>query len=251
VILEFVKGVKIEFQNGIDPTQNIVRTCNFNVREQVIVESEIQKLIQKGVIIPSVHEAREFISTIFLRSKKDGSYRTIFNLKQFNEFVQYQHFKMDTLDTVIKMMTPGCYMASIGLQDAYYLLPIHKDHQKFLKFKFKGTLYQYTCLPNGLSSAPRKFTKLLKPVYSTLRGMGHIISGYIDDSYLQGDTHNECAQNVTASSKLITELGFITHPEKSVLISSQVFGVYIKLFNHDCVTNSTQGEKPLRFVLVC
>jgi hypothetical protein len=113
VILEFVKGVKIEFQNDIEPTQNIGRACNFNVREQVIVESEIKKIIQKCVIIPSVHEVGEFISTIFLRSKKDGSYRTISNLKQFNEFVQYQHFKMDTLDTVIKIMTPGCYMASI------------------------------------------------------------------------------------------------------------------------------------------
>ena len=82
------------------------------------------------------------------RSKKDGSYRTTLNLKKFNEFVGYRHFKMDTLDTVIKLMTPGCYMVSIDLKDAYYLLPIHKDHQKFLKFKFKVTLYQYTCLPN-------------------------------------------------------------------------------------------------------
>ena len=158
MILEFVKGVKIEFYHGIEPTQNMGPSCNFNVREQIIVESEIQKLLQKGVIIPSVHEEGEFMSTIFLRSKKDGSYRTILNLKKFNEFVQYRYFKMDTLDTVIKLMTPGCYMASIDLKDAYYLLPIHKDHQKFLKFKFKGTLYQYTCLPNGLSSAPRIFT---------------------------------------------------------------------------------------------
>jgi hypothetical protein len=51
--------IKIEFQNGIEPTQNIGRTCNFNVREQVIVESEIQKLIQNGVIIPSVHEGED------------------------------------------------------------------------------------------------------------------------------------------------------------------------------------------------
>ena len=55
VILEF-KGVKIEFQNSIEPAQTMGRTCHFNVREQAIVESEIQKLIQKGVIIPLVHE---------------------------------------------------------------------------------------------------------------------------------------------------------------------------------------------------
>ena len=108
-------------------------------------------------------------------------------------------------------------MASIDLKDICYTLPVHPDHQKFLKFKFNENLYQYTCLPNGLSSAPRIFTKLLKHVYSTLRGMGHVISGYIDDSYLQRDTYNECTKNITDSSKLITELGFITHPEKSVL----------------------------------
>ena len=31
----------------------------------------------------------------------------------------------------------------------------------------------------------RIFTKLWKPVYATLRNMGHLNSGYIDDSYLQ------------------------------------------------------------------
>ena len=221
IILEYVTGVKIEFHNGTQPYKHKVRACNFNAVEQAIVASEIQKLAEKGVIIPSTHEEGEFISTIFLRSKKDGKYRTILNLKQFNEFVQYKHFKMDTLDMVIKLMKPGCYMASIDLQDAYYTLPVHPDHQKFLKFKFQDTLYQYTCLPNGLSSAPRIFTKLLKPVYSTLRRMGHVISGYIDDSYLQGDTYDECAQNVQASSQLLTELGFLTHPGKSVLTPCQ------------------------------
>jgi hypothetical protein len=39
--------------------------------------------------------------------------------------------------------------------------------QKFLRFQWKGKNYQYTCLPNGITSAPRIFTKLMKPVYST------------------------------------------------------------------------------------
>lgn len=85
----------------------------------------------------------------------------ILNLKLFNEFVQYHHFKMDTLESAIRMMKPGCYMASIDLKDAYYSVPVAKEHQKYLKFVFNGTLHQYTCLPNGLSSAPRIFLNCL------------------------------------------------------------------------------------------
>ena len=74
----------------------------------------------------------------------------------------------------------------------------------YLKFEFNGVLYQYTCLPNGLASAPRIFTKLLKPVYCTLRSMGHLNSAYIDDSYLQGDSVEECNDNITATATLMT-----------------------------------------------
>jgi len=82
---------------------------------------------------------------------------------------------------------------------------------------FNGTLYQYTYLPNGLSSAPRIFTKLLKPVYSTLHNKGHLSSGYINDSYLQGDTVEECQQNITDTACLFRRLGFHIDPTKSVL----------------------------------
>ena len=193
----------------------------FNIHEHAIVEKEIHTLLEKGVIQGSLHEPGEFISPIFLRPKSDGSYRMILNLKKFNEFVEYHHFKMDTLDTVIKMMKPGCFMASVDLRDAYYTVPVHPEHRKYLKFLFNGTLYQYTCLPNGLSSAPRIFTKLLKPVFATLHEQGYLNSGYIDDSYLQGDTSSECSANVDATVSLFSELGFYLHDDKSVFKPTQ------------------------------
>ena len=103
---------------------------------------------------------------------------------------------MDKLETAINMIKPGCYMASVDLKDAYYTVPIDPGHQKCWTFWFDGKYFQYTCLPNGLASAPRVCTKLLKPVYSALRSTGHLSSGYIDDSYLQGDTFEECRVNV-------------------------------------------------------
>lgn len=84
-----------------------------------------------------------------------------------------------------------------------------------------GCLYKYTCLPNGLSSTPRIFTKMLKPVYSTLHNQGYVSVGYIDDSYLQGDSITECQQNVLCTTSLFTKLGFYVHPSKSVFNPTQ------------------------------
>ena len=60
-------------------------------------------------------------------------------------------------------------MASIELKDAYYSVPIAMAHRKFLRFRWKGQLYEYTCFPNDLAFAPNNFTKLLKPVYAKLQ----------------------------------------------------------------------------------
>ena len=76
-------------------------------------------------------------------------------------------------------------------------------------------------MPNGLSSAPRCFTKLLKPVYSTLRQYGHINVGYIDDFYLQGSDTKECLLNISDTQTLFTRLGFVINVEKSCFIPAQ------------------------------
>ena len=249
-ILNIVSGVKIEIidDNFIAPQ---ARPSVFNTTEHAIVRQEIDKLITKGAIIESTKESDDFISTIFLRPKKDGTHRMILNLKQFNENVVYHHFKMDTLDHAIQLMRPGCHMASVDLKDAYYTVPICKSHQKYLKFCFDGKFYQYTCLPNGLASAPRIFTKLLKPVYSTLRSMGHVSSAYIDDSYLQGDTYNECYKNVVDTVRLFSKLGFCIHPEKSIFEPTQRLVFLGFILDSVSMTVTPTDEKKHKTVDVC
>ncbi|CAB3997174.1 Gag-Pro-Pol poly [Paramuricea clavata] len=124
---------------------------------------------------------------------------------------------MDTFQTAVKLIRPGCFMASIDLKDAYYSIPVADEDRKFLMFEWQGTFYQFTCLPNGLSCAPGVFTKILKPVYSHLRGLRHTCMGHIDDSLLLGYDREACKNNIEDSTNLFQQLGFVIHPEKSVL----------------------------------
>ena len=129
---------------------------------------------------------------------------------------------MATIHTCIRLMTPGCHMASIDLRDAYFSIPVHVDHQKYLTFLRKGTLYQFTCLPQGLGCSPRVFTKVMKPAFSYLRQRGHVSSGYIGDTFLQGDSYHLCRENVHATLKLFRDLGFWPHELKSVTEPTQI-----------------------------
>ena len=120
-----------------------------------------------------------------------------------------------------------------------------------LKFCFDGALYKYACFPNGLASAPRIFTKLLKPAYAILWSMGHLNSGYIDDSYLQGDTPAECHKNVTDTITLFTKLGFQIHPEKSVFIPSQKLTFLGFVLDSNAMTVMLTEEKVLGILSIC
>ncbi|KAL9976889.1 hypothetical protein ACROYT_G014230 [Oculina patagonica] len=219
-ILETVTGQHIELDTVPMQEKPLMQTKLSDIQTES-VDLEIAQLLKKGVVQPSKHEAGEFISTIFTRPKKDGSHRMILNLKSFNANVTHYHFKMDNIWSAIRLMKPGCYMASIDLKDAYYTVPICKEHQKFLKFKWKGSLYQFVCFPNGLALCPRKFTKLLKPIFSCLRQQGHISVAYIDDSWLTADNFTLCLRNVIDTTTLLDKVVFIVHPEKSVLLPTQ------------------------------
>ena len=67
----------------------------FNSKEKIALKSEIDTLIQKEVIVEVQHSHDEFISSVFLRPKPNGTKRMILNLKDVNEFIVYHHFKMD------------------------------------------------------------------------------------------------------------------------------------------------------------
>ncbi|KAJ8948464.1 hypothetical protein NQ317_018874 [Molorchus minor] len=124
---------------------------------------------------------------------------------------------MEDARTATRLIRQNTYMASLDLQDAYYLLPIHEDDRKYLRFLFEGQLYEFTCLPFGLASAPYAFTKLLKPLVQYLRSRGVTCINYLDDFLFLGDSKNECGNNIQLAVELLSSLGFLINSQKSML----------------------------------
>lgn len=79
---------------------------------------------------------------------------------------------METVKTAVKLIKKGAQMITIYLKDAYFHIPIHPLSRRYLRFaaKLKGKIrhYQLTCLPFGIASAPRIFTKVMAEAVASL-----------------------------------------------------------------------------------
>lgn len=213
LILSWVTGYRIPFAR-IPVQDKNPRFMELSPHDMGVLRQLLPQLASKGVITPCVDMPGQFVSPIFLEPKPDKTFRVILNLKNLNSFISPIHFKLEDYRTATRLLTPNCFLATLDLKDAYYLIPVHATNRKYLRFRFGETLYEFTCLPFGLCTAPYVFTKLLKPVVSLLRGLGYASVLYLDDFLLLGATQEACTRNVAITCKLLSTLGFLFSAKK-------------------------------------
>lgn len=112
-------------------------------------------------------------------------------------------------------------MATIDLEDSYFLVPIHEDYRKYLRFSFQEKIFEFCALPFGLATAPYIFTKILRPLAAHLRERGFLSVIYLDDFLLFGDSFEDCVENVRVTLDSLDRLGFVINPHKCKLLPEQ------------------------------
>ena len=128
---------------------------------------------------------------------------------------------MEGLQVVRSLIQQGDFMMKLDLKDAFYALPIHPSHRKYLRFIYKDRTYEFQCLPFGLSSVPRAFTKTLKPVLAVLQSVDIPGVIYIDDMLLLHQQSKVLQKIFAQVVDLLEKLGFLVKREKCSPIPCQ------------------------------
>ena len=242
-VLQVVQGYQLEFISK--PIQNyLAAKPGMSQTEQNILDQEVQTLLDKHAILPvSNPETAGFISSVFVVSKKDGGNRPVVNLKPLNQFLVYEHFKMEGIHMLRDLLRRNDYLVKIDLKDAYLTVPLWKGHQKYLRFLWKGTMLEFACLPFGLASAPRVFTKLMKPVVAILRQRGIRLIIYLDDILVMAESKSLVVHHAASTLNLLESLGFVINYRKCQLTPVQEIEFLGFVINSVTLSLKLPGEK--------
>ena len=156
-------GVGIIFLQRPQLTHQCISFRARNSRQDL--QQAVDAVLAKGTIerVSKVTSLR-FYSQLLLVPKKTGDFCLIIDLSTLNRHMVVLHFKMETEGSIRTAIRSEEWTVSIDICDAYLHVPMHKAIRKYLHFVVNKRIYQFTCLPFGLATSSREFTKLLQPV---------------------------------------------------------------------------------------
>ena len=232
-ILNIIRdGYKIQFIDNPILPESVISNPKSSDKISAL-KVEIDKYLQSKAISKITKCPSQLLSRVFTVKKANGNNRMIIDLSLINKQIMDVHFKMDTHDTIKDILSPGDYMASIDLTDAFFSVPIHVDSKKYLCFELESQRYQFNVLPFGMKSSPRIFTKVLKPAINFLRDQGIKILAYLDDIFLCASSFHMLESQIHMTLKLLIDLGFHPNSQKSLILPcsfkrNQTLGFYLE-----------------------
>ncbi|KAN0040721.1 hypothetical protein ACTA71_009059 [Dictyostelium dimigraforme] len=189
------------------------------------ITKEVQDLLLDDAIeqvLPNRYSKLVFYSNVFTVPKPGTTLlRPVLDLKRLNSYIVNQSFKMEGIKNLPSMLKKGYYMVKLDIKKAYLHVLVDPQFRDLFRFVWKGVHYRWKTMPFGLSTAPRIFTMLLKPVLRMLRDTNVSVIAYLDDLLIVAPTKEECLTNLKKTMDLLLKLGFKLNLEKSILEPTQ------------------------------
>ena len=122
----------------------------------------------------------------------------------------------------LDLPTTGGMSNIARLQRHLFHIPINTRSRQFLRFHLQDRTSQFKVTPFGLSTAPLKFTCMVKEVKLMAQAFGIRIYHYLDDWWVRAQTKESCHQGTQSLLTLCQELGWVINIQKSELEPKQV-----------------------------
>lgn len=206
----------IRLKEGVEPIRQ--KPYPRNPAMQSIINAEVDKMLQEGVIEPS---SSPWSSPIVLVRKNNGKYRFCVDLRKVNEVTHRDAYPLPNMTSILDKLKDAKFISTIDLKNGYWQVPLSKESKAITAFTVPGKgLFQFKVMPFGLHSAPATFQRLLDQVIGPR--MEPVAFAYLDDLIVLGSTLEEHMHNLREVFRRLREAGLVINHEKCQFLQKQL-----------------------------
>ncbi|KAI8432558.1 hypothetical protein MSG28_013553 [Choristoneura fumiferana] len=169
-----------------------VKSRHYSEQDEKFITEEISKLLEDGVIEPSVSPWR---AQVLVAGGGAHRKRLVIDYSlTINKFTELDAYPLPHIETIVSKVAKYNVFSQIDLKSAYHQVPIKNSEKPYTAFEAAGKLYQFTRIPFGVTNGVAAFQRTLEFIIEKEKLKGTFT--YLDDVTVCGKDKSDHDQNL-------------------------------------------------------
>lgn len=186
------------------------------------VQSQIQKLLQQGIIRPSYSP---WSSPIWIVPKKlDSSgkqkWRMVIDYRKLNDKTVDDRYPLPNITEILDKLGRCMYFTSLDLASGFHQIEVDPRDIEKTAFSVENGHYEYVRMPFGLKNAPSTFQRVMDNVLRDLIGKECLV--YIDDIVVFSVSLEEHIEKLTKVFQRLREWNLKIQVDKCHFLKKEI-----------------------------
>ena len=216
---------------GAKPIKDPVR--RLPLAKQEIEREEVRKMLQKGVIEPSVSP---WSSNIVLVTKKDGSTRFCVDYRKLNAVTKKDSYPLPSVSQCLDALAGSVYFSCMDINQGYWQIGVAPEDREKTAFATSMGLYQFIKMPFGLVAAASDFCRLMGDIFRDIQWVECLL--YMDDIIVPAKTFEESLVRLEHVFQRLLSSNLKLKPSKCTFLQKSV-----KFLGHEVSERGVDTDK--------
>ena len=236
---ELFKGIgcvktmyKIELLKDAIPVRHASRRVPEAIRPKV--KLELDRLVEEGIIKP-VDAPTEWVNSLVVATKPDGSLRLCLDPKDLNKYIKRPLYFSPTIDDILPQLCGSKFFSTLDARSGYWNVPLCNKSQLLTTFNTPGYgRFCFVRLPFGLVSSQDLFQRVMDDILSDIPNATPVA----DDIKIHGRTEAEHDATLIRVLNKCQSAGLHLNPDKC-----QIKQQSVKFYGNMLTVDGLQPDK--------
>ena len=217
------------------------KSRRFGNQDKQFIQSEIEKMLQEGVIEESTSPWRAQV--LITTGERQRKRLVVDYSRTINRFTSLDAYPLPRMDDLAAEISRYKIYSSLDLKSAYHQIPIREEEKLYTAFEANGKLYQFCRVPFGVTNGVACFQRTMDSLIKQHNLQG--THAYVDNIIIVGNTQKEHDENLEKFRKIARVHNLTFNEAKSILSTTSIDFLGYTI-THGTIKPDSERLRPLK-----